>query len=106
LVREIAAGSTVTLHFKKAGQRVVPQVPAGWSSRPEAMRLEPVTTQGALALAAAASASTPATIGPAPTHVRFVYEPALVPQTLTQGVALVNPKTLPRAYRADETALT
>lgn len=91
-VRQMAAGATVTLDFKKDGARVMPQIPGRWSSRPEPLRLEtggPGSLAAALSAQSASAAHSSTAVSPmsAPTTVKWTFEPSLVPQTLAQDLA-------------------
>jgi len=78
LVRESADSSTATVEIRKGNDRVLPEIPARWSSQPEPNRIEPITDLGVALVAAKSGQSMPA---------RVVYDPALVPQSLTIDLA-------------------
>jgi hypothetical protein len=82
LVREIAADCSVTLEFRRSGELAVPEVPARWSSRPEPLRIEPVSP-GAGTTTAASASSSGTTVG----QVRFNFDLSMVPATLRQDLA-------------------
>lgn len=42
LVRQSATAATATIEFRKAGQKVLPEIAGRWSSRPEPIQMIPV----------------------------------------------------------------
>ncbi len=88
LVRESATACTATVEFSKGGERVLPEIPARWSSRPEPTKveLEPLT-EGPAASAAGTGAAVMAGTPEVHQNVIVRYEPSMVPQSLTNDLA-------------------